>query len=119
MDDRREKQFGKEVIRFGKWIVTEEGILYERPEYFIEKANLWKVWMDKSKDKWDWLIHLTEKTWLEQLDLYQLNTAFFFAVDYFKALKPSNCPELSVWRTLQFQKAEYERRLSYRSHETL
>ena len=40
--------FGKEIIRFGTWIVTEQGLLAEKPHYFIDETRLWDVWKDAS-----------------------------------------------------------------------
>jgi hypothetical protein len=80
------------------------------PPYFIKKRRLWEVRPDKTMNKWDWLVHLTEKTWIKELELYQLNTAFFFAQDYFKNLRPKGLEKLSTWKTLEKQKEEFETR---------
>lgn len=107
----KSSEYGKEIIRFGHWIVTSEGIVYEKrkPPYFIAKNRLWETRPDGKDDKWDWLIHLTEKTWLGEKALYELNTAFFFAQDYFKDLKPSGCEDISTWKTIKVQMKEFSK----------
>ncbi len=32
---------------------------------------------------YDWLVHLVEKTWLKREDIYALNTALVYALEYF------------------------------------
>lgn len=97
------EEYGKEVIRFGNWVVTSLGMYFDMPNnnYFINKNRLSEMGFDNRKEHWDWLVHLADKRWINELDLYQLNTAFFFAHSYF------NCPYpegVSTWKTLKEQK---------------
>ncbi len=115
MDPQQEKQFGKQVMRFGDWIVTDFGLLHVYPEYFIPKEELWKVWMDTAQDKWNWPIHVTEKAWCDLLGMYEFNHAFQYAQEWFHTVKPSNMPPVSICKTLEFQKSEFERRQGYRT----
>ncbi len=64
-----QNEMGDEIIRFGNWVVTEEGIFWDGDvprSYFIAKERLWEVRPDEEKNKWDWLVHLTEKTWIKE-----------------------------------------------------
>ena len=36
------------------------------------------------KEMYDWLIHLCEKSWLKEADIYALNTAFIYAIEKYK-----------------------------------
>jgi hypothetical protein len=105
MKTEDEKEYGKRIINFGKWIVTTKGILW-KPKvnaYFIDCDRLWEARPDKQRDKFDWPLHLVEKTWLTESDIYQLNTAFSFALDYFKELLPDGDSKLSLWKTFKEQ----------------
>jgi hypothetical protein len=114
-----EVRFGKEIIRFGTWIVTEQGLLAEKPHYFIDKTRLWDVGAEDANDKFACLLHVPERPWITEADLYALNTAFFFALDYFKDIQPSDRTAVSVWKTLKFQHSEFERRRRNRDQEEL
>ncbi len=100
------EEHGVEVIRFGNWVVTTEGMAWggpEGPPYFIAKNRLWET-RPGPDNVWDWLIHLTEKTWLSDGDIYQLNTAFFFAQDYHAGAKPEGAGGASTSETLKMQR---------------
>jgi hypothetical protein len=56
---------------------------------------------------YDMLIHLSGRTWLAELEMYQLNTAYFFAVDYF------NVDRLSDSATLIQQREIFEERRDF------
>lgn len=103
------KEHGKEIIRFGNWVVTSRGIVWggELPrDYVLDKDSLW----DDRGGMWDWLVHLPEKTWLNEVDILQLNSAFFFALDYHKDAKPAGAVEKSTWETLKEQQVEMKHR---------
>lgn len=100
MKDNEGNEIGEEVIRFGYWIVTAEGIYWSKGvghDYFLPKGDLNSPRPDNDKDKYDLLLQLAEKTWMTELDLYQLNTAYFYALDYF------NLDRLSDSTTLEKQ----------------
>ncbi len=117
MDAQQQQQFGNQIIRFGDWIVTHQGILHVDPEYFIPNKDLWKRWMDSAKDKWDWPIHVVEKPWTDLLGMYEFNLAFLYAQELFREFKPLDQSTVSWCKTLEVQKAEFERRQGYRKTE--
>lgn len=70
--------------QIGKWLVTEHGIEWTGiNDYFIEKERLLEAGPADRINMYDWLVHLPEKSWLSVEDIYALNTAFIFALDYF------------------------------------
>jgi len=117
---KNNEEFGQEITKFGDCTITTEGIkifIAENivdPNYFIPKERLWET--SKIEDKgrefrvWEWLLHMAEKTWLEESKLYQLNTAFFFAKDYFKDLRPKTIKTASDYMTLKIQSKVFEKR---------
>jgi len=96
-------------IEFGPFVVDSEGILIEN-YYRVDSETLWDLRDFKGVEVWDWLIHLTEKAFVTPENYEQLNTAFFFAQDYFKLKKPVNKPEASTYQTLYIQKQMMEQR---------
>lgn len=71
-------------ITIGKWEVTEEGIQWTGDnEYFIDKDRLLESGPGSRSNMYDWLVHLPEKTWLSKEDIYALNTALVYAINYF------------------------------------
>ncbi|MES2379556.1 MAG: hypothetical protein V4538_00850 [Bacteroidota bacterium] len=93
------------IIKFGDWIVDEDGISNELYDYHIPKDDLWdsKEFEYTGPLIWDWLIHITEKAWITKDNVKDLNTAFVFAQDYFKSLKLSNVDDVSLAQTLYIQ----------------
>lgn len=95
---------GVEIIKFGNWIVTDLGIVcppHIPSPKFISKDELNDVRPDKEENKYDWLLQFACKTWMTESDLYELNSAFFFAVEYFDLRK------LSIVETLKEQRKEF------------
>jgi hypothetical protein len=66
--------------KFGNWEVSKDGISWDEQKpgiYFIPINRLLEL---RGQEKlYDWLTHLTEKTWLNDSDLYHLNDAFLYA----------------------------------------
>jgi len=103
------REHGTDVIWFGQWVVTSEGIAWGNgsgPSYFVAKDRLWETRPGSDRQIWDWLVHMTEKTWLSDMDIYQLNTAFFFAQDYHAKSRPQGAAQASNWKTLKAQQDE-------------
>lgn len=72
-------------ITIGNWKVTDEGIEHTTDEdVFIPKENLLEKGIAERANSYDWLIHLAGKTWLSVEDIYALNTAYIYAIDYFE-----------------------------------
>lgn len=71
-------------ITIGNWLIKEEGIEWTgNNKYFIEKDRLLELGTGSRSNMYDWLIHLPEKTWLTKQDIYELNTALIYAINYF------------------------------------
>ena len=96
------------LIKFGIWEVDEDfgitGKVHVGYDYHINKERLWETQDYNGRILWDWLIHLTEKTWINLENVNNLNTAFYFCQDYFKQYKPADTPEVSTAQTLYIQK---------------
>ncbi len=74
--------------RFGNWIVTEDSIelngdFYRNIDYNIEIKRLLEFGHNDREGFYNWLIHLTEKKWIEIEDIKTLNEAFIFACEKF------------------------------------
>lgn len=52
----------------------------------------------------DTLLHMTEKTWIKEADLYTLNTAFVYALDHFSI---EYSPHLNFAKTFDKQQRLY------------
>ena len=113
MNDRTEPS--QEIIRFGNWSVTDYGVEWAKPgdpPYEIHKSRLWEIRPSEVADGicWDWLVHLTEKSWLSEADIYHLNSALFFAQDYHKDSRPDSAVDASTSATLKLQREQLDRR---------
>lgn len=75
-----------EAFKIGNWLVTVDGIEWtgEEREYFIEKDRLLENGDGERNNMYDWLIHLCSKGWLTDGDIYELNSAFIYAMEFFK-----------------------------------
>lgn len=73
-------------FKIGNWLITDESIDWKgQPDndYYIQIDRLLEL--DFGDDKiFHWLTHMAEKTWLTREDIYALNTAFIYAIEYFK-----------------------------------
>ncbi|MFD2915339.1 hypothetical protein [Psychroserpens luteus] len=93
------------IIKFGIWQVESDALVGKGGrDYIIESSRFWETRDYNGHLVWDWLIHLTEKTWINQESVKDLNTAFFFCQDYFRKNKPANLPYVSTAQTLNIQK---------------
>lgn len=84
---------------FGNWQVTEFGIigLGKLGEIKIDSDQL----LDKrQKQLYDWLIHIAEKGNVTELNVYEFNAAFVYALSFFNIDIPS---ELSFSKTFEKQ----------------
>ena len=64
---------------------------------------------------WYLLIHLVDtKPWVTEENVNDLNVAFFFCQDYFKAYKPKNSVEASTAQTLLSQRRILEVRKEHK-----
>lgn len=93
------------ITKFGIWKIDENiGLLGEfnpsHNDYLIAKERLWDTIEYKGQIVWNWLIHLTEKTWIDTENLNDLIVAFLFAQEYFISFKPSNALNASNAQTI-------------------
>lgn len=73
-------------FKIGNWLITEEGIKWDgqpNVEYLITKLRLIELGSGERSKMYDWLVHIPEKTWTTEADIYALNSAFIYAIDYF------------------------------------
>jgi len=73
-----------EIIKVGNWTITDEGIVWTGEPYV--KYHILKERMNEPFDNtniYDWLVHMVEKPWITRNDIYALNTAFIFALEYY------------------------------------
>ncbi len=93
------------IIKFGIWQVESDALVGKGGrDYIIESSRFWETRDYNGHLVWDWLIHLTEKAWINKENVKDLNTAFFFCQDYFRKNKPANLPYVSTAQTLNIQK---------------
>lgn len=92
------------IIEFGIWRVEHDSLVATGHDYVIERSRLWETQEYSGFLVWDWLIHLTKKSWIKIENINDLNTAFFFCQDYFKKFKPKRVPYVSTAQTLNIQK---------------
>jgi hypothetical protein len=99
-----------EISKIGSWTITADGIIWSgQPDvdYLIHKDRLDKAGTGERENTYDWLIHMVEKTWLTRKDIYALNTAFIFALEYFKV---GFSKEISFVETFKEQEKELKKK---------
>ena len=79
-------------------------------KYFIDKERLAKKGPGERANMYDWLVHMVEKTWLKREDIYALNTALIYSLEYFGIGFPSN---ISFVKTFEEQKKELKKKDQY------
>jgi hypothetical protein len=70
--------------RIGNWEVSEAGVAWKgepQLDYVITTERLTEAGPESRSNKYDWLVHLVEKTWLTETDIYALNTALIYAIE--------------------------------------
>lgn len=73
-------------LKIGNWQITEEGIAWDgipKTDYIIPKDRILEFGPGGRKNMYDWLVHFPTKTWVKELDVYTLNTAFIYALEYY------------------------------------
>jgi hypothetical protein len=92
------------VTKFGIWEIHKNfgivGRVNPSLNYKIGKETLWDTTDYKGHIVWDWLIHLTGKTWINKKIYNDFIIAFVFALDYFKKYKPNNAKEGSISQSI-------------------
>ena len=72
------------MARFGNWTVDEEGIKWDGPNnYFIEREVINEAGPADRANKYDWMLHITEKTWASDSDISDFNEAFKYALNLY------------------------------------
>lgn len=77
----------------GNWEINQEGIEWKGEtgrELIIDKERITEAGIGERENTYDWLIHLTEKSWLTRTDIYALNSAFIYAISLFELGLNSN-----------------------------
>ena len=69
------------MTQFGKWTVTADGIEKGSPnKYHILRNVLGQEGQGDREGMYDWLIHISQKTWMAPEDVNDLCKAFEFAM---------------------------------------
>lgn len=97
------------IIKIGIWEVNDVGLVARISpkgfdDYSIQKEELWKKRDYNGKQVWDWLIHLTEKDYVDLSNVNDLNVAFFFAQDYHKSYNTRDVDYTSNAQTIFIQR---------------
>ena len=76
-------------MQFGNWNVTANGIKWsgngsQRFEIPGDKLNVTRPGESGQFQLYDWIVQATEKEWLTENDLYDLNFAFVYSVAKFR-----------------------------------
>lgn len=80
-------------FNIGNWEINQHGIEWKGKrgrDLLIEKDRITETGFGDRESTYDWLIHLTEKNWLTRTDIYALNSAFVYAISFFKLDLNSN-----------------------------
>ncbi len=70
-----------EILNIGNWTLTSDLLFYKNNEYEISVGSLAESYGDGTI--YNWPEHLSKKTWMTELDIYQFNTILLFALDHF------------------------------------
>jgi len=108
--DEQVGDYGEEIFRVGNWILTDKHLCFKdnRPLKPIARERIWAVQKNQDIYIYSLPIELVSKSWQTNEDIFQFNTLFYFALDYFKEQKPNNSKSASIWGTLLVQKNELE-----------
>lgn len=102
----------KTIIRFGKWRVESDFIMFDKPFYYIPKESLWDVRNIQGVDVFNWPLHIIGKDFGME-NAKDFNLAFAFCLDYFRLSKPSNKGYISLSQTLYVQKQMLDAKNEY------
>lgn len=106
------------MIKFGDWIVDDDGISNEKSDYYIGKGQLFdsEIYEDSGIVIWDWLIHIGNSGWVTKESVKDFNIAFVFAQDFFKdeKLNMTNLDHVSLSQSLFIQQQLIE--IGYKSN---
>jgi hypothetical protein len=89
-------------FKLGNWLADDQGIDWRPTGYHIDKREFNRSGPN-SEDTYFWLIHLAEKMWLTDMDIYMFNTVFICALEHFKIGLNKN---LSLEKSFLEQKKE-------------
>lgn len=73
-------------LKIGNWLITGEGIRWAgtaKIDYIIPRDRILEAGTGDRSNMYDWLVHMVDKTWLTEEDIYTLNTAFVFAIAHY------------------------------------
>ena len=80
-------------FKIGNWEINQQGIEWKGEtgrELIIDKERITETGFGERENTYDWLIHLTGKSWLTRTDIYALNSAFIYAISFFELDLNSN-----------------------------
>ena len=108
--DEQVGNYGEEIFRVRNWVLTDKYLYFKdmRPLNEIDRERIWEVQKNQDTNIYSLPIELVSKSWQTEEDIFQFNTLFYFALDYFKGQKPHYAKSASIWVTLLVQKNELE-----------
>lgn len=81
-------------FKIGNWNITEDAIQWDNQdygrEYEIPKSRVCETGTGSRSNMDDWLIHISEKTWITVADAYALNAAILYALNVWGLSYPTN-----------------------------
>ena len=96
------------ITNFGIWEIDKEfgiiGRVSQTFKYRIAKETLWNTSEYKGHIVWEWLIHLSEKTWVNKEIFNDLVIAYIFSQDYLSKHKPQNSKQGSIAQSIYIGK---------------
>lgn len=82
------------ITKFGIWEIDEDfgiiGRINPNYDYNIAANRLWETIEYRGHHIWNWLHHLSEKSWINPDNFNDLVAALAFAQDFFKDQKPDH-----------------------------
>ena len=90
-------------IKIQKWLIDEKGIHWQGNygcrDYFISRVSI-ESENNSEPGLYDWLQHMSNKSWMKDEDVFALNTAFIVALELYGF---GNNPEMSISRSVKEQ----------------
>lgn len=90
-------------FKIGNWLIENKGITWDAEPiaFFIDRNALTDSKGGDRVNCYNFMLHITEITWLKPTDVYLFNTAFIYALEAYKM----NFAEQSFVETLTQQQA--------------
>jgi len=87
-------------FKIGNWLIDKDTIKWVGDPNIIYKIPIDRLTEPGPQDRktmYDWLVHMPTKSWLKKEDIYALNTAFVYAMEYFNIDFPKNLSFVDIF----------------------